>query len=161
MMGMWGGGPGAIGLDLFFAEPDRFSPAAIAAEIPILPTEVARALQLLPSNAQLLADAVRGRHVVLGIGAGEGVDVRLPGPPRAAPVVTSGERHQGLRNWPGYIGSLAVIDSAAQSRGLMNSVPQDQIVRLSSLPQPVQRLSGASLGLQALRSVLGSAMRSD
>ena len=153
--------PAAIGLDLFFAEPDRFSPAAIAAEIPILPTELARALQSLPSNDQLLAEAVRGRNVVLGIGAGEDVDVRFPGPPRAAPVVTSGERHQGLRNWPGYIGSLAVIDSAAQSRGLMNSGPQDQIVRLVPLAQRVQGVVVPSLGVETLRVALGSGMRID
>src|ERR1700687_2790022 len=39
--------PAAIGLDIFFPEPDRFSPAAIAAEIPILPANIVAALEAL------------------------------------------------------------------------------------------------------------------
>jgi len=153
------GEPAAIGLDLFFAEPDRFSPAAMAAEMPILPTSVAKALQALPSNDELLADAIRGRNVVLGIGGSAYADPRFPGPPRAAPVVISGEHHRLMRDWPGFIGSLPVIDSAAQSRGLMNSGPQDQIVRLVPLIERVQGVVVPSLGVETLRVAVGAGAR--
>jgi adenylate cyclase len=153
------GEPLSIGLDLFFAEPDRFSPAAMAAEMPILPTSIARALKAMPSNDELFAGAMRGRHVVLGIGGTDYVDPRFPSPPRAAPVVTSGERHQEIRTSAGWIGSLAVIDSAAESRGLMNSGPQDQIVRVVPLVERVQGVIVPSLGVEALRVAVGAGMR--
>src|SRR5690349_19811680 len=50
--------PASIGFDIFFPEPDRFSPAAMAAELPILTTEVRRALEGMPTNDSLLADAI-------------------------------------------------------------------------------------------------------
>ncbi len=153
------GEPFSIGLDLFFAEPDRFSPAAMAAEMPILPSSIAKALQALPSNDELFAGAIRGRHVVLGIGSSDYLDPRFRNAPRAAPVVTSGERHQEIRTSAGWIGSLAVIDSAAESRGLMNSGPQDQIVRVVPLVERVQGVIVPSLGVESLRVAVGAGMR--
>ncbi|MGZ5039094.1 MAG: CHASE2 domain-containing protein, partial [Usitatibacter sp.] len=47
--------PASIALDLFFAEPDRFSPAEMAAEMPILPQNLAAALRAMPSNDEQLA----------------------------------------------------------------------------------------------------------
>jgi adenylate cyclase len=151
--------PASIALDLFFAEPDRFSPAAIAAEMPILPSSLARALQALPSNDQLLAEALKGRNVVLGLGATSYVDPRFPGPPRAAPVVTAGERHANLRSWPGFVGSLEVIDAAAAGHGLMNSGPQDQVVRVVPMVERVQGVIVPSLGVEALRVAMGTGLR--
>jgi adenylate cyclase len=151
--------PASIGLDLFFSEPDRFSPAAIAAEMPILPSSLAKALQALPSNDEVLAQAIKGRNVVLGIGATSYVDPRFPGSPRAAPVVISGERHANIKSWPGYVGSLEVIDAAAAGHGLMNSGPQDQVVRIVPLVQRVQGVVMPSLGVEALRVAAGAGMR--
>jgi len=54
--------PAAVGVDLFFAEPDRLSPAGDAA----------------------LADAIEGEKVVLGIAGLEYRDRRFPFPPPAA-----------------------------------------------------------------------------
>ena len=153
--------PASIGLDLFFSEPDRFSPAAMAAEMPILPANLAKALADLPSNDELLAAAIRGRRVVLGIGSSDYVDPRFPASPRAAPVVISGERHQNLRSSPGHIGSLAVIDAAAESNGLMNSGPPDQIVRVVPLVERVQGVVVPSLGVEAVRVALGAGLRID
>ena len=56
--------PAAIGVDLLFVEPDRSTPGA----------------------DQILADALRGRNVVLGIAGLERRDRRYPFPPQAAPV---------------------------------------------------------------------------
>src|SRR5262249_14704767 len=99
--------PAAIGLDMFFAEPDRFSPAAMAKEMPILPQNLAQALSLLPSNDEQLGKAIRDRKVVLGIGGNAYVDSRFPGPPRAAPIVTSGDTSH-IPNNAGFIGSIPV-----------------------------------------------------
>ena len=153
--------PASIALDLFFSEPDRFSPAAIAEEMPILPQNLAAALRAMPSNDQQLADAIRGRNVVLGIGHNNYIDPRFPGPPRSAPVVVSGRRESGLPNWPGYIASLDTIDAAAAGHGLMNSGPSDQVVRVVPMVERVQGVIVPSLGVEALRVALGSGLRID
>ena len=153
--------PAAIGMDLLFSEPDRFSPATIAAEIPILPSNLARALESLPSNDKLFADAIRGKNVVLGIAGGH-PDARFPAPPRATPVVVTDARIvERLNNHPGWIGSLEIIDAAAEGRGLMNSGAQDQVVRVIPLVERVQGVIVPSLGVETLRVAIGAGLRLD
>ena len=151
-------GPAAIALDLFFPEPDRYSPGAMAARLP-LPPEVARALEAMPSNDRRLADAIRGRPVVLGIGASLAPDPRFARPPRASPVVVARGGADGLADYPGHIGSLPVIDEAARGRGLMNSGPADQVVRAVPLIARVQGAIVPSLGVEALRVASDSGLR--
>jgi serine phosphatase RsbU (regulator of sigma subunit)/CHASE2 domain-containing sensor protein len=151
--------PAAIGLDLLFPEPDRFSPGAMAAEMPILPSNLMKALQGLPSNDDLLAQAIKGRNVVMGIGGTTYIDPRFPNAPRAAPVVTDGRRSADIVNWAGYIGSLEVIDSAAAGRGLLNSGPQDRVVRMVPLIERVQNAVVPSLGVETLRVALDAGIR--
>jgi serine phosphatase RsbU (regulator of sigma subunit)/CHASE2 domain-containing sensor protein len=153
--------PAAIGLDLLFSEPDRFSPAMMAAEMPILPTNLAHALQALPSNDQQLADAIRGKNVVLGIGSNSYPDSRFASPPRAAPIVIRGGNTANVTSQPGHIGNLAVIDEAAAGRGLMDSGQPDQVVRVVPLIERVQGVLVPSLGLETLRVALGAGLRID
>ncbi|MGH8709669.1 MAG: CHASE2 domain-containing protein, partial [Burkholderiales bacterium] len=53
--GISSAGPAAIGVDVLFPEPDRFSPAAVAREVQELSADVARRLRSLPSNDAALA----------------------------------------------------------------------------------------------------------
>ena len=152
--------PAAIGLDLLFSEPDRFSPAMMAAEMPILPTNLARALEGLPSNDQQLANAIRGKNVVLGIGSSS-PDPRFATPPRAAPIVTRGNNTANIASEPGHIGNLPVIDEAAAGRGLMDSGQPDQVVRVVPLLERVQGVLVPSLGLETLRVALRTGLRID
>jgi len=152
--------PAAIGLDLLFAEPDRFSPAMIAAEMPIIPANLAQALQALPSNDQQFADAIRGHNVVLGI-ASSFPDPRFPSPPVAAPIVTRGDHAANLVSYPGHIGNLPEIDAAAAGRGLMDSGQPDQVVRVVPLLERVQGAIVPSLGVETLRVALGAGLRLD
>jgi len=101
--------PASIGLDMVFAEPDRFSPGNIADEIAIIPSNLAQMLRSLLSNDQQLADTIRGRKVVLGIAAGL-PDPRYSAAPRAAPVVTKGDRNLQLDNFPGHLGNVPVVE---------------------------------------------------
>ena len=153
--------PAAIGLDIFFAEPDRFSPSMIAEEMPIIPSNLAQALRALPSNDQQLAEAIRGHNVVLGIGGIDYLDPRFPNPPRAEPVLTRGERTANLASQAGHIGSLPEIDAAAAGRGLMNSGQPDQVVRVVPLIERVQGAIVPSLGVETLRVALGAGIRID
>ena len=151
--------PASIGFDIFFPEPDRFSPAAMAAELPILTTELRRALEGMPSNDSLLADAIRGRNVVLGISGETYLDQRFPTAPTAPPIVRAPQVDKTLRPYLGRIGTIDVIDRAAASRGLMNSGPADQVVREVPLVANVQGTLVASLGTEALRVATGQGIR--
>jgi serine phosphatase RsbU (regulator of sigma subunit)/CHASE2 domain-containing sensor protein len=151
--------PLAIGFDIFFPDADRFSPAAMAAEIPILTTELRRALEGMPSNDALLGEAIRGRDVVLGIQAEDLPDARFLQPPRASPIVHPRGMEAALHHYGGSIRSVAAIDSAAAGRGLMNSGPVDQVVRQVPLLANVQGTLVPNLGLETLRVGIGASLR--
>src|ERR1700676_3388468 len=55
----------AIGFDIMFAEPDRLNPDAAAETIRNLDDETSAKLRALPSNDELLAEAMRHSRVVL------------------------------------------------------------------------------------------------
>ena len=151
--------PAAIGLDIIYGEPDRFSPGTIADELPILPTNLAQALRALPSNDQVLANAIRGKNVVLGIGSQDSADARFPSAPRAAPVIVKGERADNLRSFGGHIGNVAVLDEAAAGRGLLDSGSAQEVVRVVPLVERVQGAIVPALGVEALRVALGAGIR--
>src|SRR5580693_8749462 len=59
-------GAAAIAFDVVFSEPDRLNPNAAADTIRNLDEETRSKLRALPSNDQVLADAMRHSRVVLG-----------------------------------------------------------------------------------------------
>jgi CHASE2 domain-containing sensor protein len=77
--------PASIGVDLLFPEPDRFSPSAVARDLQALSIDAARVLRLLPSNDDALAQAIRGKKVVLGIAGLEVPNPNFLQPPGAPP----------------------------------------------------------------------------
>ena len=151
--------PLAIGFDIFFPEPDRFSPAAMAAELPILTAPVRRALESMPSNDLVLADSLRGRNVVLGISGERELDRRFPAPPRVPPIVHPPGMEAMLVHYPGHIRSIDEIDKAAAGRGLMSSGPADQVIRQVPLLATVQGALVPSLGVETLRVAAGAGVR--
>ncbi len=150
--------PASIGLDMYFPEPDRYSPGAMADEISILPPSIAAALRSMPSNDEQLAKAIRGRNVVLGIAA-DLPDPRFGKAPVAVPVVTKGERNAELQTHAGHIGNVPVLDEAAASRGLMNSGQHDQVVRVIPLISKVQGAIVPALSVETFRVALDTGMR--
>lgn len=153
--------PLAIGLDLIFPEPDRFSPATMAAELPIIPASVQKMLEGLPSNDEVFARAIQGRDVVLGISAEKTPDPRFVAPPLAAPVVMSAAMLGTIQKYPGYIASVPEIDRAGKGRGILNSGPQDQVVRMVPMMAQVQGVIVPSLGVESLRVALDSGLKID
>src|SRR5262245_62367946 len=61
-----GMGAVAIGFDIVFAEPDRMSPANVAAAFKDIDDETREKLNKLPSNDDVLAEAFRRSRVVVG-----------------------------------------------------------------------------------------------
>jgi CHASE2 domain-containing sensor protein len=99
--------PAAIGVDLLFVEPDRSTAGA----------------------DQILADAVHGKNVVLGVAGLERRDRRYPFPPQAAPVRVASSRDLPLRKYDGHLQSRPEINKAAAGRGLLSADTADRIVR--------------------------------
>jgi adenylate cyclase len=106
--------PVAIGLDLLFPEPDRFSPAEVSRLLPQVPQELAERLQALPSNDARLAEAIEGRNVVLAV-AGLGEVAPSGSPP--------------LRQFTGLLASVPPLQEAAAGRGLISADAGDRVRR--------------------------------
>ena len=90
------------GLDLLFAERDRFSPAEVAQEVQEMSRDVARRLRSLPSNDAALAMVIKGRKVVLGIAGLEVPDLRFARPPAAPPIMIANAADQEERRSAGH-----------------------------------------------------------
>lgn len=151
--------PVAIGLDLIFPEPDRFSPAAIAAELPLVPEAIAQLLEALPSNDERFAAAIRGRGVVLGIVGERAFDARFAQPPRAAPAFLAGGIEETLESYRGHVGNVAPLERAAAGRGLLNAGPLDQVVRRVPIVAQVQGVTVPALGVELYRVALQEPLR--
>lgn len=147
--------PAAIGLDLLFSEPDRYSPAALAG-LPELPEALSRQLVKLPDSDERLAAAIRGRHVVLAVAGLDEPDPRQPGPPRAAPVRWAGGTSAALRSFAGRLGSLEEIDRAAAGRGLISVDTRARIVRRIPLIAEVAGVAVPAFTLEAWRVATGA-----
>ena len=133
--------PAAIGFDMLFPEPDRFSPAAVARLIPELPADLAARLQALPSNDARLAQAIRGRNVVVAIAGLEERD------PRSSPP---------LRQFEGTLASVQEIDQAAAGRGLISAEARGRIVRRVPLVARVGETTVPALSLELWRVASGA-----
>jgi serine phosphatase RsbU (regulator of sigma subunit) len=136
-----GYGPAAIGVDILFPEPDRFSPAEVSRLVP-LPAELAKGLEDLPSNDARLAHAIRGRNVVLAIAGLE------PDGPAGSPP---------LRQYGRHLASVAEIDEAAAGRGLISVDVPERLVRRVPLVARVGDAPVPALALELWR--VGSGAR--
>lgn len=112
------GGPLVVGVDIFFPEPDRYSPAVMAARLEARAPEVATKLRGMPSNDALLGAALASVPSVLGVAGLETEDARFAGPPRSPPVRFLGGAGEGLRAYPGHLRNVAEIDAGAAGLGL-------------------------------------------
>jgi len=130
-------GAAAIGFDIVFPEPDRMSPANA---LRFWPQSDALAglreeVEKLPSNDQVLAEAIGQSAVVLGfIGTPEGGSI----PQSKAGFANSGDDPTLFApSFPGAAASLSELQDKAAGAGSLNWLPeQDQIIR--RIPMVVQ-----------------------
>jgi serine phosphatase RsbU (regulator of sigma subunit)/CHASE2 domain-containing sensor protein len=132
--------PAAIGFDLLFPEPDRFSPAEISRLVP-LPEELAQRLERLPSNDAWLALAIQDHKVVLAVA---GLEEREPhgSPP--------------LREYAKLLSSVPEIDRAAAGRGLISVDVPERLVRRVPLVARVGDTPVPALALELWRVGTGA-----
>jgi adenylate cyclase len=149
----------AIGFDIIFAEPDRMSPGIAATSFRDLNEEVRNKLRSLPSNDEVLAEAIRHSRVVAGqVGSAmpvartqaesalqTGFAVRGPDPSRF------------LVTFAGLLHNVPAIEQAAAGRGVFSIQPErDGIIRRVPMIMQAQGAMVPALSMELLRVVTDS-----
>jgi hypothetical protein len=122
--------PAAIGIDLVMPEADRLSPSRVPEFIQGMDPALVRELSKLPSNDVVLAQALWGRPVVLGVAGLERDPGRPPQPLRQAPMHTiGGDPTRFVPRYEATLRSVEEIERVARGRGLLNFEAERGVVR--------------------------------
>ncbi|HEV7880891.1 adenylate/guanylate cyclase domain-containing protein [Bradyrhizobium sp.] len=152
-------GPAAIGFDVMFAEPDRLNPAVAAETLRNLDEETRAKLRVLPSNDDILADAMRRSRVALGETGLPYVVAELDKALPLTGLAMLGEEHpqRFMLEFPGLLRSTPVLELAASGRGLLTiKTERDGIVRRVPVIMLAQGVTMPSLSFEMLRLASGS-----
>jgi adenylate cyclase len=149
----------AIGFDVVFSEADRLNPDLVASQMRYLDDATRAKLRELPTNDQILADAIRRSRVILGE-TGQSVitseiDKALP----FTGVATVGEEgaERFLFEFPGLLRNVPVIEKVAAGRGLFTiRTERDGLIRRVPMVMRAQGNIMPSLSLEILRVVTGT-----
>jgi adenylate cyclase len=152
-------GVAAIAFDVIFAEPDRMSPSIAATSFRDLDDETRNKLRNLPSNDEVLAEAIRRSRVVVGqVGSATWV-------PRSETeaALQTGFAVRGpdptpfLVTFAGLLRNVPAIEQAAAGRGVFSIQPErDGIVRRVPIIMRAQGSLVPSLSIELLRVVTHS-----
>ena len=151
-------GAAAIAIDVLFPEPDRLNPDAVADSMRYLDEATRSRLRALPSNDQILGDAIRRSRVVLGeTGLGE-VNPQLDKTFPVTGIAMLGEDPQPfLFDFPGLLRNVKPLEEAAAGRGLLTiRTERDGIVRRVPMMLLAQGAMMPSLSFEILRVVTGT-----
>jgi adenylate cyclase len=151
-------GAAAIAFDIMFAEPDRLNPVAAADTLRGLDEETRAKLRALPSNDDILADAIRQSRVVLGETGLPYVLAELDKELPVTGLAMLGEDPQRfMLKFPGLLRSTPVLEAAASGRGLLTiRIERDGIVRRAPVIMQAQGVTMPSLSFEMLRVATGS-----
>jgi adenylate cyclase len=147
-----------IAFDIVFSEPDRLNPDVAADSFRNLDEETRAKLRALPSNDQVLADAMKKSRVVLGESglpsAVTDLDKSLP----VTGLAMLGEEPQPfMLDFPGLLRNVHVLEHAAAGRGLFTIKPErDGIVRRVPMIMLAQSATMPSLSFEMLRVATGT-----
>jgi adenylate cyclase len=147
-----------IAFDAVFSEPDRLNPDIAADTFHNLDEETRARLKALPSNDQILADAIKRSRVVLGESGLPSVVTELDKNLPVTGLAMLGEEPQPfLFNFPGLLRNVPVLEEAAAGRGLFTIRPErDGIVRRVPMIMQTQGQLMPSLSFEMLRVASGS-----
>src|SRR6202022_707981 len=147
-----------IAFDVVFSEPDRLNPDTAADTFRNLDEETRAKLRALPSNDQILADAMRQSRVVLGESGLPYVIAELDNSLPVTGLAMRGEEPQRfLFEWPGLLRNVPVLEAAAAGRGLFTIRPErDGIVRRVPMMMQAQGATMPSLSFEMLRVATGT-----
>ncbi|MEP1209797.1 MAG: adenylate/guanylate cyclase domain-containing protein [Rhizobiaceae bacterium] len=148
-------GAAVVAFDLVLPEPERNLAQETIARLPDSPAArtVLEQLKALPTNDQLLADAVSKQMTVLGVMGVSHATATKP-EPDAAFVYAGDDPKLFLPTYEGILASIPVLQSAAVGSGSLNWVPDfDQIVRRIPLVITMGTSLFPSLSVEVLRVV--------
>lgn len=151
-------GAAALAFDIVFSEPDRLSPANIAADNPGLPQPVRDQLSLLPSNDDVLAQTFQRSRVVVGQ---TNFRSHKPGeddaPPRAVSHAVIGEPpDRFLIQFPELVENLPQLEDAATGRGMFSVQPDpDGVFRRVPIVMSAEGVYRLGLSIELLRVATG------
>src|SRR5712691_3635512 len=147
-----------IGFDIVFSEPDRLNPDVAADTFRDLDEETRSRLRALPSNDQILADAMRRSRVVLGESGLPQVQSEFDKSlPLTGLAMLGEEPQQFMLDWPGLLRNVPLLEAAAAGRGLFTIKPErDGIVRRVPGMMLAQGATMPSLSFEMLRVATGT-----
>src|ERR1700760_1378179 len=148
----------AIAFDIVFAEPDRLNPDSLADSMRYIDEVTRTRLRALPSNDQILSDAIKRSRVVLGETGLAEVNPKFD---KALPVtgvaMLGGEPQPFMFDYAGLLRNVSVLETAAAGRGLFTiKTERDGIVRRVPMMMRAQGLMLPSLSFEILRVVTGT-----
>ena len=151
-------GAAAIAFDIVFAEADRLNPDAVADSMRYLDDVTKSRLRTLPSNDQILADAIRRSRVVLGETGLAQVNPLFDKSLPVTGIATLGEDPQPyMFDFPGLLRNVSLLEGAAAGRGLFTiKTERDGIVRRVPMMLQAQGVMMPSLSFEILRVVTGT-----
>ncbi len=151
-----GGKPLVIGMDIFFPEPDRYSPGVVAARLEGTAPDIAARLRGLPSNDALLGKALAAVPSVLGVAGLENRDPRFAGPPRAPPVRYLDGAGEKLRAYPGHLRNVPEVDAGAAGHGLYSIDLESGVARQLQMVARFDQATVPTLAVEMIRVALGA-----
>ncbi len=148
----------ALAFDIVFSEPDRLSPAQIAADNPALPQPVRDQLSALPSNDDVLAQTFQRSRVVVGqTSIRSGSLEQTDPPPRAVPHAVMGAKPDPfLIRFPDLVENLPQLEDAAAGRGMFSVLPDpDGVFRRVPIVMSAEGVYRLGLSIELLRVATG------
>jgi adenylate cyclase len=147
-----------IGFDVIFSEADRLNPDSAAEMFRNLDEDSKAKLRALPSNDELLAQAMRRSRVVVGeSGLPEVVAELDTTVPATGMAMLGGDPQRFMFNFPGLLRNTHVLEAAAGGRGLLTIRPErDGIVRRVPMIMVAQDQTMPSLSFEMLRLATGT-----
>ncbi len=149
----------AIAFDVVFAEPDRLSPAQIAADNPNLPPDLVIRLRSMADNDRILADAFAASRVVVGqtsVRTFEANREEKREMREVAHAFIGGDPMPFLQRFPDVVQNLDVLEDAASGRGVFSVRPDpDGVYRRVPLVMLVQDKVRLGLSPELLRVATG------
>ena len=148
-------GPAAIGLDLIFPEPDRYSPDRMVNALPDIPSDLIIRLSKLPNSDTVFARSLKQAPTVLGLA---GMDIEPLGGSRSGqttPALFSGKIPDMLRGYPYGLRSIPELDKAASGHAILSAELEAGVVRRVPLVASAQRQVFPALSIELLRVASG------
>ncbi|QOZ72654.1 CHASE2 domain-containing protein [Bradyrhizobium arachidis] len=149
----------AIGFDVVFSEADRLNPDLVASQMRYLDDATRARLRELPSNDQILSEAIKRSRVVLGETGQSAITSEIDKALPFTGVATVGEAgaERFLFEFPGLLRNVPVIEKVAAGRGLFTiRTERDGLIRRVPMIMRAQGNIMPSLSLEILRVVTGT-----